>query len=144
MSEEVDNFKTFIEFIVDLASEEFNNYVPCPMRFYLRYGGCLELAKTLQYFIPSVRIYYNEKEEHFIVSYNEKFYDAFGKRKNVEDFQEVSYEYIKQYGERYGKDILFEGKPVHLALIKELKACSGEYVNELISSINENSQNYIR
>lgn len=143
MDEEIDNFKTFIEFIIDLASDEFGNYVPCSMRLYFRNGGCLELAKILQYFIPSIHIYFSMEEDHFIVFYNGKFYDAFGEKENTETFQEVSYEYLQQHGEKYGKDILFEGKPVHLAMIQELKACSGNYVSELVTMLNDNAQNKI-
>lgn len=142
MNEQKDNMQTFIDFIIELAYDEFDYCISAvyireiSMRYYFRYGGCLELAKVLQYFIPSARICINKKTDHFVIQYNNAYYDAEEKYETNQEFEEVSLEYITKHSEKYGKDVLFEGKPVHLALIQELKNCSGDYVSNLIDAIN--------
>ena len=146
---EKDNLQNFIDFIIELAHDEFDYCIGAiaigkiSMRYYFRHGGCLELAKVLQYFIPSARICYNVAEEHFVIKHNGVYYDAEAKFTENQGFQEISAEYIHNFEEKYGKDILFEGKPVHLALIQELKNCSGTYINNLIDAINNSNEENI-
>ncbi len=142
MNEQKDNMQTFIDFIIELAYDEFDYCVEAvhirkvTMSDYFFSKGSLELAKVLQYFIPKVQICSNETENHFVIKFNENYYDAKQRYTTNQGFQEVSLDFIKRYEEYYGKDVLFEGKPVHLALIQELKNCSGDYVSNLIDAIN--------
>lgn len=133
-----DDLELLIDFINDLAEDEFYTFVKdVPMKHLLRHGECFEFAKTLQYLIPSSRIYYSEKQDHFAVYYNGYLYDAEEKKESLEDFHAISNEELKKAEDYYGHHIMFYHMPLHQALIQELQACSGDYVANLIEKINE-------
>ena len=150
MQEQKDTMQNFIDFIIELANDEFDYCIEAvyireiSMRDYFRNGGCLELAKVLQYFVPTARIYTDKMKDHFVIQHNDAYYDAEEKYEANQEFEEVTLEYIAKNSEKYGKDVLFEGKPVHIALIQELKKCSGTYVSDIVKSLNNEAQSITR
>lgn len=109
----------FIQFILDLVSDEFYQYLsPVSVKYYFLNGGCLELAKVLKHYYPEGEYVINEQKNHIAFLYQEQVYDANGIA------EESNWEIINHLGELedyYGnKEIYFEHYLPHQAILKEL------------------------
>ena len=119
-----------INFIIDLVNDEFSRFLyPVHARYYFLNGGCLELAKVLKHYYPACKIIINEKRNHILFLYQDKLYDATGELKlNI-------YEEIKDINliEDYigNKEVRFERKQPHHAIIEELESIHDNYVKKL-------------
>ena len=119
-----------INFIIDLVNDEFSRFLsPVHARYYFLNGGCLELAKVLKHYYPAGKIIINEKRNHILFLYQDKLYDATGELKLY------TYEEIKDINliEDYigNKEVRFERKQPHHAIIEELESIHDNYVKKL-------------
>ena len=120
----------FIRFILDLVSDEFYQYLsPVPIKYYFLNGGCLELAKVLKHYYPAGKIIINEKRNHILFLYQDKLYDATGELK-LDTYEEIKdINLIEDY--IGNKEVRFERKQPHHAIIEELESIHDNYVKKL-------------
>lgn len=138
MKNEKNTFEKLLDFILDLVDDEFDQYLsPVNACYYFSGIGCLELAKIIKHFIPSCTLKTNPESGHIAISCEEETYSAGGKIPNAENYIEIEEEEMELLNEYYHQEILFEGKPVAEAVIQELELCTGDYLANLISSINQ-------
>lgn len=119
-----------INFIIDLVNDEFSRFLsPVHARYYFLNGGCLELAKVLKHYYPAGKIIINEKRNHILFLYQDKLYDATGELK-LDTYEEIKdINLIEDY--IGNKEVRFERKQPHHAIIEELESIHDNYVKKL-------------
>lgn len=124
-----------IQFINGLVDEVFGDYIDdIPAEYYFKNGGCLEFASILHHYIPNSFFVLNQiDQDHIALKIEDAVYDCEGVH-DPKDYLVLTLEEVKNYQECYGRGILFEQKPVNVAVIDELNSCSGDYVKKLVQS----------
>lgn len=131
-----------IVFICELVDDEFSEFVDgVSSKYYFLNGGCLEFAKTLNYFFPNSFFVINQSFDHIALEINDDIYDCTGKVEK-EKFERVEADFLENYQHYYGiPEIKFDKKEVSIALISELNECSGDYIKKLVKKINNKNPN---
>lgn len=128
----------FIDFIVDLIDDEFDNYLDgIPSRYYFLNGGCLEFVKILKHFIPNLEYVISKDKNHVAVKIENHIFDCTGYRIDDENFEIISEQELVYLEDYFGiPEVKFENKNVDETVVNEIKQCSGDYVKNLVLRLN--------
>ena len=120
----------FIQFILDLVSDEFYQYLsPVPVKYYFLNGGCLELAKVLKHYYPEGDYVINDRKDHIAFLYQEQVYDANG---IAEESNWEIINHLEELEDYYGnKEIYFEHLLPHQAILKEFDEIDASIVKKM-------------
>ena len=117
----------FIEFINDLTNDEFSSTLEyIPSKVYFKNGGCYELVKTLQHFLPDSGVYLSNDFNHCAFFYKGILYDTDGIIEDINEFHPATEEDLIYLNDEsfYGRiEIKFNGKNQSEALIETIKDC---------------------
>jgi hypothetical protein len=128
----------FIDFIIDLTDDEFDNYLDgISSRYYFDHGGCLEFVKILKHFIPNLEYVISKEKNHVAVKKDNNIFDCNGLRTDNENFELITEDVLIDLEDYLGiPEVKFENKKVNDAIVNELKMCSGNYVKKIVHNIN--------
>lgn len=96
----------FIEFVVDLVNEDeifLNREVDAA--YYFTHGGCYELYKIVHHYFKDVICMINKENDHCAIGYDSEIYDAYGSRKDKENFYIATKKDIQYMQDRFGLSI---------------------------------------
>ena len=128
--------ENFIQFILDLVSDEFYQYLsPVPVKYYFLNGGCLELAKVLKHYYPEGDYVINDQKNHIAFLYQKQVYDANG---IAEESKWEIVHLLSELEDYYGnKEIYFEHLLPHQAILKEIDEIDANIVKKMQKKINK-------
>lgn len=95
----------FVEFIVDLVQENEIFMEGGSAKYYFTHGGCYELFKVVNHYIPETVCMINKELDHCAIGYNNNIYDALGIVENKDEFSIATKEDIEYMERSFGLKI---------------------------------------
>lgn len=102
---EKNKVEKFVEFIVDLVQENEIFMEGGSAKYYFTHGGCYELYKVVNHYIPETVCMINKELDHCAIGYDNKIYDALGLVENKDDFSIATKEDIEYMERSFGRKI---------------------------------------
>lgn len=102
---ERNKIEKFIQFVVDLVQEDDTFMNGGSAGYYFTHGGCYELFKVVNHYIPETVCMINKEVDHCAIGYNNNIYDALGIVENKDEFSIATKEDIEYMERSFGLKI---------------------------------------
>ena len=102
---EKNKIEKFIHFVVDLVQEDDIFLEGGSASYYFTHGGCYELFKVVNHYIPETVCMINKELDHCAIGYKDNIYDALGIIKNRGEFSIATKEDIEYMERSFGLGI---------------------------------------
>lgn len=102
---EKNKIEKFIQFVVDLVQEDDAFMNDGSAGYYFTHGGCYELFKVVNHYIPETVCMINKELDHCAIGYNNNIYDALGIVENKDEFSIATKEDIEYMERSFGLKI---------------------------------------